>query len=434
MRTADELWDLLQQAVRMPYGAARIALIEQILRQVDEAGDADLAFTTRLMATTSYVHGGEKVKSFVTFSWCVSDFDRNPAPHHQRHMHTLLWQFKYMVNGLRQFPEIPLARTFALLDDMERRYREGGHSMQVVHKHRYIAANHLGHADEADEWYARWQAAPRDSLSDCIGCDPDDVAAYLNSRGRYAEVIELAEPVLAGELTCTEQPQGILRQLTEAYLHTGELEKAADAHRRSYRLERDNIANLWDVGLHIAFCGRTGNEHRGLEMLQRHIDWLAKAPSPAAEMHFAADSAMLLRRLTELGHGDLTVRRQGHEETPVAALATELADRATAIAARFDTRNGNDYQSRLIAETIAAEPYGVEVPLSPTAGRPGPRSSRSPSRPPRSRPPPGRASCSTWPTSSSTSSGRKPWRPPSTCSWSASGSRPTRCSRPGSRR
>ncbi|GAA2651243.1 tetratricopeptide repeat protein [Paractinoplanes durhamensis] len=367
MKTADELWELLQQAVHLPYGQARIALLEQILRQVDQAGDADLAFTTRLMATTSYVHGGENVKSFVTFSWCVSDFDRNPNPYHERHMHTLLWQFKYMVNGLKQFPEIPLARTFAVLDDMERRYREGGHSMQVVHKHRYIVANHLGHADEADEWYARWQSTPRDSLSDCIGCDPDDTADYLNSRGRYAEVIELAEPVLAGELTCTEQPQGILRQLTQAYLHTGELEKAADAHRRSYRLERDNIANLWNIGSHIAFCARTGNEHRGLELLQRHIDWLAKAPSPSAEMHFAADSAMLLRRLTELGHGELTVRRQGQDEISVAELATEMADRAAAIAARFDARNGNDYQSRLIAEVIAEEPYGIDIPLSPTA-------------------------------------------------------------------
>ncbi|MFF5295067.1 hypothetical protein [Paractinoplanes globisporus] len=367
MRAADELWGLLEQARRMPYGSAQIALVEQLLPQVDAAGDPDLAFTTRLIATNAYVYGGEKVKSFVTFSWCLSDFDNNPGPHHQRRTHTLLWHFKYMVNALEQFPEIPLARTYAVLDDMERRYREAGHSMQVVHKHRYLVAKHLGLDDEADQWYSRWQAAPRDSISDCAGCDPTDMAAYLNSRGRYREVVELAEPVLAGELSCNEQPQGILRELTTAYLFTGDLEKAADAHRRAYRLERGNLADLWTIGTHIAFCARTGNEHRGLEMLQRHIDWLEKAPSPAAEMNFAADAAMLLRRLTELGHGDLTVRRQERGDIAVTKLATELAERATELAARFDARNGSGYQGRRIAERIAAEPYGIDLALSPTA-------------------------------------------------------------------
>jgi cellulose synthase operon protein C len=367
VRTADELWDLLEQARRMPYGAAQIALVEQILRQVDEAGDPDLAFTARLIGTTAYVYGGEKVKSFVTFSWCLSDFDNHPGPHHERHLHTLLWHFKYMINALRQFPEIPLARTYAVLDDMERRYREAGYGLQVVHKNRYFVADHVGRAQEADEWYARWQSAPRDGLSDCAGCDPSDVAGYLNSRDRYSDVIEVAEPVLAGKLNCTEQPQGILRELSVAYLRTGELDKAADAHRRAYRLERGNLADLWNIGTHIAFCGRTGNEHRGLEMLQRHIDWLEKAPSPAAEMNFAADSAMLLRRLTELGHGDLPVRRRDRDEISVADLATEMADRATSLAVRFDTRNGTGHQGELIAEKIAARPYGIDIPLSPTA-------------------------------------------------------------------
>ncbi|MBU2669990.1 tetratricopeptide repeat protein [Actinoplanes bogorensis] len=368
MKTADELWDLLEQARTMPHGAAQIAMVEEVMRHADTVGDPRLAFTIRLLATNAYTYGGEPAKAFVTFAWSLSDFDRNPSDYHARGKHTLLWHFKTMVNSMTDFPEIPLDRTYAVLDDMERRYREDGHSLQAVYKHRYLVANHIG-APEADEWFARWQAAPRDDLSDCIGCDPSSVARYYNRRHRYAEVIETAEPVLAGDLTCSEQPQGILHELMQAYLHTGRGDDAADAHRRSYRLERGNLADLSNLGTHIEFCARTGNEHRGLEMLQRHIDWLDKAPSPGADMYFSAQAAMLLRRLTELGHGDTVVHRRDHDDLSATALAAELSDRATRLARRFDERNGTDHQSRSIAGTLAAEPYDVVLSLSPSARR-----------------------------------------------------------------
>ena len=373
--SAAELWQLLGQAEEMPYGAAQIALVEQLLRHVDEAGDPQLAFCGRLFATTAYVYGGEPGKAFVPFSWCVADFDRNPQPYHQRWQHNLLWLFKAMISALTKFPEVPLERTYAVLDDMERRYRESGHGMQAVHKHRYIVAAHIGRWDEADAWYERWQATPRDSLSDCAGCDPSSVAAYLSSRGRFADAVEHADPVLSGNLTCSEQPQTILAELMVPYLMVGRADDAAAAHRRSYRLERGNLADLADIGAHVAFCARTGNEHRGLEILQRHLDWLERPPSPFAAMEFAAAGSLLLRRLTALGHGDATITRAGtragRDEITAAELADELAARATELAAHFDARNGTDHQSRRVADKLAAEPYEAGVTLSPTA-RPAP--------------------------------------------------------------
>jgi tetratricopeptide (TPR) repeat protein len=368
-RSVDELWGLLRESESLPYGTARTALVEQVMRHADVAGDGELAFSARMTATTAYVYGGEPAKSFVTFSRCLSEFDRDPQPYHGRWRHTLLWHFKYMVSALTKFPEVPLARTYAVLDDMERRFREGGHSLQTVHKHRYLVARHVGDDDLADELYERWNTTPRDDLSDCAGCDPSSQVAYLNSRKRYAEAVALAEPVLAGRLTCTEQPQTILCTLLDAYVHTGRLDDAVDAHRRSYRLIRGHLADLADIGDHISFCARTGNEHRGLEILQRHVDWLDRAPSPSAGMAFAASGAALLRRLAELGHGDLTVRRADRGEVAGAALAEELAAYATDLAQRFDARNGTTAQSTWVARRLAPEPFGVRLPLSPTDRR-----------------------------------------------------------------
>ncbi|NMO56795.1 tetratricopeptide repeat protein [Actinoplanes sp. TBRC 11911] len=367
MPTVSEIWDLLYKIDDLPYGASRSAMAEQLLRQADGAGDQELAFMSRLIATNSFGYGGDPAKAFVTFSWCLSDLDNNPQPYHQRTLGSLLWAYKAIVTALTNFPEVPLDRTYAALDDMERRYREYGQGMQAVYKKRYLIAEHVGLADAADQWFERWQAAPRDNLSDCVGCDPTAGAEYLSSRGRFADAVRHANPVLDGERTCAEQPQRMLTELMVPYLMIGRANDAADAHRRSYLLARDKIVNMMGIASHIEFCARTGNEHRGLEIFQRHVDWLDRAPSPAAEMDFAAAGGLLLRRITELGHGDAVIRRKDHDDATAADVATELRATAIALSGRFDDRNGTDRQSRRVAKRLDAEPYATGMTLSPIA-------------------------------------------------------------------
>ncbi|WP_328422097.1 hypothetical protein OG470_07505 [Micromonospora sp. NBC_00389] len=368
----EDLWRVLRGIGDMPHGAGQIAALEQLLRRADASDDRHLAFATRMEATTGYIYGGESAKSFVSFSWCLAEFDRDPQPYHQRHMHQLLWHFKSMVSGLLKFPEVPLDRTYAVLDDMERRYRAGGHSLQAVHKHRFRVASHVGDAEAAAHWYRLWQTTPRDELSDCAGCDPTSQVAYLADAGRDAEAVALAEPVLAGRLTCSEQPQAILTALLLPYVRIGRGESARDAHREAYRRLRSNLADLWDIGDHIEFCTLTGNEARAVELVERHLDWLDRPPSPAAAMHFAATAAAALRQAGRVGASSVYRRAaegQPAGEVPVSALADELAETATGLAARFDARNGTTHQSEWIARRIAVRPEGEHLPLSASVRR-----------------------------------------------------------------
>ncbi|NUT22844.1 MAG: hypothetical protein HOV77_27065, partial [Hamadaea sp.] len=186
---------------------------------------------------------------------------------------------------------------------------------------------------------------------------------HLTWRERYAEAIAIAEPALLGRLTCSEQPQSILTALMIPYLRTGRLDEARDAHRRAYRAFQTKPADLGSVADHVEFCGLTGNEIRGLELIERHLGWLEKPPTPKAEMEFASAAAHILRRLTAQGQGDLAIR----SGWTVATLAENLADRARALATRFDERNGNAYQSERIARRLDAEPIVEYLPLSITA-------------------------------------------------------------------
>ncbi len=368
--TEDELWDLLDQAGAMSYGPAQIGLVEQLIAHADARRADKLRFRARMLATRSYVYGGEPVKSFATFAWCITEYDRHPGRYADQ-TRQLLWHHKYMITGMTKFPEVPLERAYDALEEMQRRWRDTGHSPHAVFAHRHRIALHVGDEDAADSWYSRWCAAPRDDLSDCVGCDPSSKAGFLASLGRDEEAVALAEPVLVGELTCTEQPKDMLTTMLLPYLRTGRLDQARDAHRRAYRMHRPNLSDLASIAAHIEFCALTGNETRGLEIFERHLGWLDHAPSPHAAMSFAAAGALLLRRLREAGRPPLPILRpaaQGRPEMRAEpdALAAELAGLALDTAARFDERNRTAHQTGLVRSRLDAVPLVAYLPLSPT--------------------------------------------------------------------
>ncbi len=358
----DELRERLWNAGNLPYGRGQIAAVEELVRHADAVGAKELQFAARMRATEAYTFGGEPGKSFVTFSWCLAAHDRGETA--QGDAYSLMWQYKWLVNALTKFPDVPLDRTYAVLDDMERRYRLAGYSMNPVRQYRQLVAAHIGDVETAREQYRLWCAAPRGEMSDCIGCEPTAKVDHLRWLGHDEEAVALGLSVLSGELTCIEQPYSMQTSLLRPYLRTGRLEEAAAVHRQAYRAIQANRAELSSVGDHIAFCGLTGNRARGLELIERHLPWLDEAPSPWADMWFSAACAFVLRLVSERGGRHLPV-----SDESVGALADELRTRALDLAARFDARNGTDTQGTAVRAVLEAEQLVDQLPLSGPARR-----------------------------------------------------------------
>ncbi|GAA1608576.1 hypothetical protein GCM10009789_73790 [Kribbella sancticallisti] len=361
----DDLLDRLHRAESTPYGKARSALLEDVVRRADAAQNEDVAFSSRLSLVTSYVMGGESRKSLVPFARCVADWDAQPDKFRE-HTHTFLWSFKYAPSTLSQFPEVPLRQAYAVLDDMERRWLEAGHSLHAVHQYRWVVANHVGDAEEAAEQFRLWSTAPRDDLSDCVGCDPTSKVQHLIQTGRNDDAVALAVGVLDGRLTCAEQPQQMLTELLPAYVAEGMYSEAVDAHRRAYRALRNLPGELTSYSDHVEFLALTGNQTRAIELVERHLPELADPPSTLAEMYFAAAASLALQRVSGQ---DLMIRQPQADDVPAGQLAEELAERALAIAARFDERNGTSHQSSVVRSVLTAEPWVDYLPLSETARR-----------------------------------------------------------------
>ncbi|MFB7470180.1 hypothetical protein [Kitasatospora sp. NPDC056184] len=370
-RTEQELRELFRSTRAMPDGAARFAALDEVIRHADALGLVEFAFDVRMEATEVFQRSWAPAKAFLTFSWCLAAYDREPGRFEGGHEHTLLWQFKWMVASVHQFPEIPLGRSEDLLDDMERRYRRGGHSPHAVLQHRGLLAEAVGDLARAQEYYEQMALTRRDSLSDCSGCVPSSQVRTLVALGRDEEAIRLGEP--ARRSGCAEQPQWLNSELLLPYLRTGRGEQAAEAHRVAYRRIRGNPADLGELASNLLFCAQSGNPGHGLDLIERHLGWLDRARTPLAEMEFAAAAVAVLSALEASGDGELllrfpTVQGRRRPDTAVAGLAAELRERAFGLAARFDERNGNGYQSARMREWAAAAPIGEPVPLPGSGG------------------------------------------------------------------
>lgn len=361
-RELTEKWAQVRaQSWTMPGSEATFAAIDFVLRHADAAGYKRSAFHWRLEATSIFHHGGDPARAFLAFSQLLAAYDSDPELA-TGHEHDLLWRFKWIVWALPQFPDIPLERTYAVLDDMQRRYQLGGHSLHAVHQHRWLVAHHVGDP-AADHWYRMMLTAKRDGLSDCAHCVPSAQVRHLVTLGRDEEAIAVGTPFTNGG--CSEQPHWMLSELLLPYLRTGRHEQAVHAHRRGYASMRRDRHHLDNIAQHVFACGISGTEPRGLELFERHRHWLESASSPYAAMEFAAASALVLGRLATSGHGDLAVSAvDGLPQTTVAAAYAQMQRLARDIAARFDTRNGNTHQSSRIEARMSAAPLPQPTPLT----------------------------------------------------------------------
>src|SRR5262245_26585811 len=112
---------LYEQAQELPYGPAKIALLEEAVRLADAVEEVDAGFGLRMELTQAATFGGRHDVSIVAYAWCLAQADRNP----DRYLdHQLLWQYKWVVDHAYEFPDISLGKIYELLEDLRRRFRE----------------------------------------------------------------------------------------------------------------------------------------------------------------------------------------------------------------------------------------------------------------------------------------------------------------------
>ncbi|MEV6582163.1 tetratricopeptide repeat protein [Streptomyces sp. NPDC051582] len=363
MLTREEIEQGLVENRNSPNGTARNAHAEVLVGAAEAIGDGPLFHTALDNLINAYLWSAESSKMLVPFARLLQEYDKDPGAFDRWEAHSLFWQFKWVATAIGDSPEIPLQSAVGWLDEMERRYRIAGYSERPVRESELWLADAMGDDDRAEGAHRAWLAAERDDMSDCHACELNGQGAYAVLRGEDARALELWRPVLAGERTCAEEPHRLLATSLLPLLRLGRLDEARSHHVRGYRMARGNESLLPSIGKHIEFCALSGNESRGLEILAEHAAHVNPLVNVDDQLAFHGGILVLLRRLTELGHGrSPAVPYEGVPHT-VSELYEVLRASSLAIAHRFDARNGTTRVSDRFLARIGREPLVDVLPL-----------------------------------------------------------------------
>ncbi|MCX4779565.1 tetratricopeptide repeat protein [Streptomyces sp. NBC_01264] len=361
--TREEIERGLAENRQAPGGTARNAHAEALSTAAEATGDRPLFRAALDNLINSYLYSSESPKMLVPFARLLQEYDKDPGAFDEWDAHSLFWQFKWISGAIGNSPEIPLESAAGWLDEMERRYRIAGYSERPVREAELWLADTTGDDERAARAYAAWQAADRDDMSDCHACELNSQGHYAMLRGDDTEALRVWQPVLSGEQTCAEEPHRVLATSLLPLVRLGRFDEARSAHLRGYRLARGNESLLPSVGRHIEFCALTGNESRGLEILAEHAVHVAPLANLSDQLAFHGGILVLLRRLTELGHGrSPAVPYEGGPRT-VSELYEVLRAGSLDIAGRFDARNGSTRVSERFLARIGAAPVTAVLPL-----------------------------------------------------------------------
>lgn len=363
----------------MPDGTARVLAAEVLARRVRNQGPDEMLPEVLEHLVHAYTFGVDTPEAFATFSELLRLYDTHPEYFDEHDTHLLFWQFKWIADGLPDYPEITREVAEALLDDMEARYRQAGHSMAAVSRARFVWASANGDEEDAERYWTQWNAIAGDDM-DCEACHHSDLIHRMVSLGRYDDAVNLGP---LDNATCNREPAGMFLELAKAHLHTGDasasteyLQSSISHHDRTLR-DPKRIADWFEI------FARGNQLEEGLAML-RSIG-LDAVEGQGAPMHRLRYCLAMLRGLS--AHPNAGELPTGLEAYPtVAALVHACEREAVNLVAAFDARAGKPHwaselaearQARVLADlgeakepVDAAEPSAAPYELSTETTRP----------------------------------------------------------------
>lgn len=361
--TPDRIRAALAENAEEPEGAARNARAEELLAEAESAGDRPLLVDALLNLIGAYNFSPESDKAFVPFSRLLRMWDEGPGDFGEGATHRLHWIFKWVSSGMLDQPHIPLESIESWQAEMAHRYRLAGHSERAVRQSEFSIARHIGDLPRAARAYAAWLSAERDEMSDCHACELHEQGSWQERQGDDDKALRLWEPVLRGDHSCLHEPHAVLASSLLPLVRLGHTDRARANHLRGYRMARSLASMRYAVAAHIEFCARTGNEARGLEILAEQTGHWDPAGDPDTYLDWTACTALLMRRLTDLGHATQPVPGPPERDWTAVTLLEHAADEALAVAARFDRRNGTTAVSDAARTRMSGQPLLERLPL-----------------------------------------------------------------------
>lgn len=235
-----------------------------------------------------------------------------------------LWKYKWIVSELPLDLNVDREEMARYNEAMRAYYEWVQFSQSAVHKTLMLQYMYRGDVDAVKEHFTQWQTLEADESADCEACEQTELVNYHHFIGAYGKAVELAAPILRGEMSCAEVPHITYYPAVASLIETGQWQEAGKHLQDAIQLIENNIVehiSLLPPLLQLAL--RLGESAQVRQLLDRHYEALAR--------NFSNKPYEYLQYLMVAAWFD-----------------NDAHARALHLAGEFDLRNGNHfYRNRL---------------------------------------------------------------------------------------
>ena len=345
-----KLGELLADASQLEYSPAKVALLESAVRMADSLGSTDASMEARLDLIDAATFSGAQEKTLVAFSWVLAAYDKDPELLDE---FELLWRYKWVLDNSVKFPEISMQKILELCDDFKKRMVESGYGLNSLYNSLTSTYINVGDLDSAAGFYKKWTETVRDEMSDCIACDVHTKAWALLQLGHRDQAIDVMQPLLQNELTCSNKPQHTYALSLFPLYESGRIENADFFCKHGYQMTAGDHQYLDTNSDHLNYMVLRRDLTTAIKNAERHFPIALRSMIPRDRLVFYSACLNLLNVLINIDKNQATSLRVPKSieciEKDGSYAADELLQwldfQVKELCTRFDKRNGNEFVS-----------------------------------------------------------------------------------------
>ncbi len=345
----EQFYELMDEAYHLPYGKARIDLLEQAINRADTLQDIQHGYRARKALVDTCFNCSYPKRQLNAFIWMVSMTDKHPELFDEN---DLLWEYKWIIDRLGAFPEISRKQTEGLLLDFKIRYERCGYSMRTYYDLQKTIALDFGDLLMAEDAYTNFVKTKRDGMSNCKACEQDDEIRYLAYMGKYEEMMQKAQPILKGSMTCAQVPHFTYERILTPLYKMGRLEEADKYFKKAWKLCSGKSQFIKVLAELLAYAVLR-NMPNAISLIEKEYALVEQSEDTKAKFKFYQASALLYVQIERLGVNIKPVLSQNSTVIQSGIEAgTWFMEETKKLAKLFDERNGNSFYDDRLQERL----------------------------------------------------------------------------------
>lgn len=355
---------MLEDAAKeLDHGLLKYQVLERAMQRTEASGDEKHADLLRMQVMAEASPAGKDLEKLGLMAKRLAYFDAHGDSMDDREdmERMLMWQYKYTLLTLGDFPLVDRKQLLDAADDFDRRsasFDPTRHSQLSVRRRLF---ERLGMVDEALAVHEDLIVAERGSISDCEACIVGSHVTFFSQLRMPDRVRQALTPFLErDDLKCTSQPGYSMNFAARLMLQLGDDDLAVRCHLRGLELPTDSPGKLDTYAEQILFQIRTGNEDSAGKIVDRSMPLAALAQNPTDQMLFSLAVLVWLRRMKALGSKSLPFSlpasaslESTRGEYDIDALISWAQSTADGFIRDFNNRAGNNYYTQKIEFDLA---------------------------------------------------------------------------------